>query len=148
MRPYRDTTDKVLSLTGKPTTAEALGTLEAWKASAAQVEDLTVKLGILARERVESEVQAMLSAARTDGRVVPAEEPSLLTKGLEDPEWLRGYLSAKPRTVDVARLSEPSTPRGGAEAWEKLSPSSDTISTSTTARSTRPCGPRARVMRF
>lgn len=122
VRPYRDTTQRVLGLTGNATAAEAFGTLEAWKASAAQVEELTTKLGTLARERVETEVRTMLSAARADGRIAPAEEPSLLTKGLDDPEWLRGYLTAKPRVLDVVKLTEPQTSACDATAWGKLSP--------------------------
>lgn len=122
VRPYRDATERILALTGKPTASEALGTVEAWKAAAAQVDELTAKLGTLARERVESEVQSMLGAARAEGRVVPAEEPSLRAKGLDDPEWLRGYLTAKPRVVETTAPREPATSSSDTQAWEKLSP--------------------------
>jgi capsid assembly protease len=80
-------------ITGKQDIGEVFGALDAMGIrlkSAAKTEKRVAKLE---ESNVRTKVSALLTKAKEDGRVTPAQVPALKEQGMKDYKWLKGYLS-------------------------------------------------------
>ena len=98
---------ELLTLTDSKTREEAKGKLGAWKGAAAQVETLSAELATIKTQAAEREAQALIAAAKADGKVAAAQEPLLLSMGKRSLEELKAFLAASPKLVPTAALSQP-----------------------------------------
>jgi phage I-like protein len=115
-----DVEAKLLTATSEKTSSAALGVVEAWKTDAARVKDLSASLAKIEAERLTARVDAMLNTAITEKRITKPEvegDGGLRVKGLQDPEWLSGYLTKRePIAMLTTDFEQPKTkPENGSE---------------------------------
>jgi ATP-dependent Clp protease protease subunit len=87
------TSRKLIEVTGAKSEAEALGTVTAWQASHAKVEELTAKVVKIEADAAKAEVKALLDGAIKDGKVAPAQRGALEALS---PESLKAFITAAP----------------------------------------------------
>lgn len=95
--------DKLFHLASKITgcneTSEILGALEGIAPRVRRLPKIEQRVANLESRDRKARVTKMLDEAQRDGRVTPAQAKSLLSQGMKDPKWLKGYLSAQPKQV-------------------------------------------------
>lgn len=85
---------KLLSVTGKSSLSEVLGSWEALSQAAAKADTYAKELSDLRGAQRAAEVDAMLSVGTKEGKLTPAQVEVMRKKGLEDVEFLRAFLSS------------------------------------------------------
>lgn len=98
---------RLLSATGKSSVGEVLGGWEALSLAAKQYEAAAKELETLKVAQREAEVIALLDAGVKEKKITPAQAESLKTKGLEDPAFLRSFLSVAPVLVGGPGPTQP-----------------------------------------
>jgi signal peptide peptidase SppA len=86
-------------LTGQKSVNGILGALDAIGvrlSAAAKTEERVKKLEVQSRRE---KVDALIKAAKRDGRVSPSMAASLAAAGMKDPRWLKGHLAQLPKLV-------------------------------------------------
>lgn len=73
----QEATREVIRLTGKATMAEALGVLQAWRASHERVEALGAELAGIKKSQADTEIKLALDKATSEGRLPPAARPQV-----------------------------------------------------------------------
>lgn len=112
--------DYVALLCGTRNLSEARGRLQALKEQADRAEALSREVTQIKRDRIEGEAKSLLSAAKAEKKITPAEEPELLKAVIGDGKveagkeqealaraegqlsWLKGYLSIKAPVIATA----------------------------------------------
>lgn len=127
LRAKTSTVERLLAATGQADGSAAIGYVEALKTEAAKVPDLTKQLADIRQTQVVADVDAMLAGAKDEGKITPAEMPSLRAKGIEDSAWLKGHLAVKSRVLPAkdAQAREPAPGTGksaGGKPWEQMKP--------------------------
>lgn len=87
------------SLTGKSDVSEVMGALEGMAPRVKAMPKSDERIAKLEQDAKRTKVRGMLDKAKREGRVTPAQAKALESKGIEDPRWLRGYLSVQPKSV-------------------------------------------------
>lgn len=98
---------EVLALSGKETTAEALGVLIGLKAEAAKVAELSAQLEQLAEEKRAAEIVGLVDEAVKAGKLPPAKRDEMLAIGKKGVETLKMCLSVMTPVVPVKEKVEP-----------------------------------------
>jgi len=80
---------QAIALTGKPTAAEALGVLSAWKSNDSQIASLTAKLAEQETVKLRADIDALVKTAVDDGKIAP--QGRAMTKIADD--MLAKYLA-------------------------------------------------------
>lgn len=94
---------KLLELTGKTDTREALGAVMAWRESDKRAVELSKQLATIEATSREAEVLSLVDAAVTAGKFVPAQRTSLLAMGRTDVAMLKGLVDATPAGKPLAK---------------------------------------------
>lgn len=109
----------VIALTKTASLSEAMGSLQAMKASHEQVAALSATVRKMEADKTNAEIQSLLDAVVADGKVTPGEKPELLALGAK--YGLEAVqMSLKGRTRIVATAAEQPKESGG-EVVEMLS---------------------------
>jgi phage I-like protein len=105
----QDFTREVMTLSGKFIPAEALGLLNAWKASAAQVETLSRKVAEIEGQARKVEIETLVAKAKTEGKLAPAMEKLARDMGEKDIAMLRAFVEASPVLVQTSATQDGKT---------------------------------------
>jgi signal peptide peptidase SppA len=102
----------VSNLTGKKDVSEVLGALEGMTPRVKAMPKAEQRLARLENDSLKSRVKSMLDVAMKEGRVTPAQAKGLEPQGMKDHKWLKGYLSAQPKSLmreeeHIADISAP-----------------------------------------
>jgi Mu-like prophage I protein len=89
----------VEKVTGKKGTRAQLGALDGLAATAQATTKLTADVAKMKSATRKDHVNAMLSTARREGRIVKSESDHLRAMGMQDPKRLKSYLSVRPKMV-------------------------------------------------
>lgn len=101
-------------VTGKKGLSAIVGALDALKKTAENTERLSTDVAKIKQRQRREKVDAMLTAARREGKVSKAEVASLRSQGLKDSRWLKAHLEVLPKKV---RLQDEGALQGkGSEA--------------------------------
>lgn len=95
----RDDVQAVLTLSGKPTTAEALGVFQAWKAGADQVGTLSARVTEMERASAQREIDGLIAQGQKDGKLPPSLEAWAKTQSVVS---LQAFLAAAVPVVTTA----------------------------------------------
>lgn len=98
---------QITTLTGKPTTPEALGTIQAWKASHDQLPTLSSRVAELEGQVLGGEVTALVEQGKKDGKVPPAMIAVLTDMGKKDLAMLKSFLEAAPKVAPDTNHNPP-----------------------------------------
>jgi ClpP class serine protease len=98
----------VLAVAGATNTSEALGKLQAFKVSHAQVPELLGKVDQLEKDAADRKIVSSVSKAIREGRATPAQRETLLAMGRSNPDQLKAFLAASP-VMPAARPVAPPT---------------------------------------
>jgi phage I-like protein len=99
----------LVGLTGKGSTDEAKGILQAWKAGAEQVPALTAKVADLQKQAAGDKLEQLIAKGKADGKLAPAMEAWAKT---QTAEALSAFLEVAPKVAPTAKVDE--KPAGGA----------------------------------
>lgn len=105
---------ELVGLTGKATPSEATGVIEAWKASAAKVAELSSELTALRAKETEREVTALVDEAVKAGKAAPAQREVLLSMGRSNLTSLKSFIEVSP-VIHAVTSGESKPPEGGAD---------------------------------
>jgi phage I-like protein len=113
----QDAIAQLCTLTGKSTTAEALGVLAGWKAAAGEVVELKAKAVEAEKVALAREIDTLIGGAVKDGRLPPAAEKAAREVAQSGVAALKAMLSVLPKHGSPAREPE----KGGTGGVETLS---------------------------
>lgn len=118
-------TEAVGKVTGKKSLRAQLGALTALAANQATIEKLSEQVADLKTYRRKERVDALLKAARKDGKITSKERDSLRSDGLKlGTKWLKAHLDgrAKVRTTSQGASSGKALDKTLADAAKSLAP--------------------------
>jgi len=105
---------EVVALTGKGTTAEALGKIAAWKDASAQVTTLSARVTELEAEKLDREFASVIESGTKAGKLTPAMVggkfvAALRANGSSGLSQFKAYLEEAPAVLKTTETKQPQT---------------------------------------
>lgn len=113
---------QVFDLSAKSSPSEALGVLAAHRAAAEQVQSLSARVNELETAQRAAEVDRIVNALKTDGKLVPAQETWARELGAKDLVQLQAFAASAPVIVAMkSGVREPAPNKGALKPFAEMS---------------------------